>query len=246
MPTKSEIKLITGLKDKKRREDAGLFLAEGEKVVRELLLAGYDQPFTLYALPAFLERLDPSLRSLHQWEEVSATDMQRMSHLQSPPEVMAVVAYKPHAFQPFPVQSWSLMLDGLQDPGNLGTIIRIADWFGIGHIYATADTADCYNPKVVQASMGSLFRVRIMYGPCEQWLLQSPVPIYGTDMEGTSIWQAQHPQPGVIVIGHEGKGIRPAMAASLQQVWSIPRLGKAESLNAGVAAGIILSHLLKA
>jgi TrmH family RNA methyltransferase len=244
MPTASQFKLIQSLKDKKHREEKGLFVAEGVKVVNELLQT-----------PDFIiEKLYSTTDVGIQWgktrlpagihEQVTEQEMRRMSLLQTPSSVLALVKMPPSSFLDFPKNQWSLLLDGIQDPGNLGTIIRLADWFAIEHIYATEDTADSFNPKVVQASMGSIFRVKVMYGPCQEWLTKSAAPVYGTAMQGTSIWQEQKVAPGILVIGNEGKGIRSEVGAFMNTVFSIPKLGKAESLNAGVATGILLSHLL--
>jgi TrmH family RNA methyltransferase len=246
MPTASQFKLIQGLKDKKHREENQLFVAEGIKLVNELLQTPGFVVEKIFAtgdkgLSKELTDLSPSI-----YEQVSERDMQRLSMLQTPSTVLALVKMPNRAFISFPENKWSLLLDGIQDPGNLGTIIRLADWFGIENIYATEDTADCFNPKVVQASMGSIFRVRVMYGTCQQWLAQAQVAVYGTGMQGKSIWQTGPLHPGILAIGNEGKGIRNEVGAYIKNVLSIPKLGQAESLNAGVATGILLSHLLAA
>lgn len=246
MPTASQFKLIQGLKDKKHREENQLFVAEGIKVVNELLQTQGFEIEKIYVtsetgLSNGLTDLPPGV-----YESVSDKDMQRLSLLQTPSTVLALVKLPNRSFLGFPENKWSLLLDGIQDPGNLGTIIRVVDWFGMENIYATEDTADCFNPKVVQASMGSIFRVRVMYGPCQQWLSQAKVPVYGTGMQGNSIWQTGPLPPGILVIGNEGKGIRDEVGAYINNVLSIPKLGRAESLNAGVATGILLSHLLAA
>jgi RNA methyltransferase, TrmH family len=244
MPTVSQFKLIQSLKDKKRREEHGLFVAEGTKVVQELLQSTAFPIQKLYftsetGLEQELAKVPAGLL-----ESVSEKDMNRMSLMQTPGSVLALVNQPSYSFTAFPDNQWSLLMDGIQDPGNLGTIIRLADWFGINSIFATTDTADCFGPKVVQASMGSLFRVKVIYGSCNLWLQEAKVPIYGTAMQGKSIWQHQHVPPGVLVIGNEGKGIREEVGTHICSVFSIPRLGQAESLNAGVATGIILSHLM--
>jgi len=244
MPTVSQFKLIQSLKDKKRREEQGLFVAEGIKVVQELLHStGFPIQKLYFTSGSGIEQ-DLAKMPVALQELVSEKDMERMSLLQTPGSVLALVKQPSYSFSGFPEKQWSLLLDGIQDPGNLGTIIRLADWFGINNIFATPDTADCFGPKVVQASMGSLFRVKVTYGACNLWLQEARVPIYGTAMQGRSIWQQQQVPPGVLVIGNEGKGIRDEMGTHISTVFSIPRLGQAESLNAGVATGIILSHLL--
>lgn len=245
MPTASQFKLIQGLKDKKHREECGLFVAEGIKIVKELLEAPEFRVEKVYATSSLYREWNAEKLPAGIYELVSEPEMRRMSLLQTPASVLALVKLPARSFRSFASNTWSLLLDGIQDPGNLGTIIRLADWFGIQNIYATEDTADCFNPKVVQATMGSIFRVHVMYGPCQQWLQQqSTVPVYGTAMQGKSIWQQQKVLPGVLVIGNEGKGIRPEVGAHISTVFTIPKIGHAESLNAGVATGIMLSHLL--
>jgi TrmH family RNA methyltransferase len=244
MPTASQFKLIQGLKDKKHREENGLFVAEGVKLVSELLLATGFSIEKVYGTSAAAIQTEIDQLPAGKYETVTEQEMQRMSLLQTASSVLALVKLPAQSFLDFPANQWSLLLDGIQDPGNLGTIIRLADWFGIENIYATEDTADCFNPKVVQASMGSIFRVKVMYGPCGQWLQKCALPIYGTAMQGESIWQQHNVIPGILVIGNEGKGIREEVGSFVTSVFSIPKIGKAESLNAGVATGIILSHLL--
>lgn len=243
MLNRNEIKQIQLLKSKKHRQESGLFVAEGGKVIHELLTSTNYPSVQLYAIESFIKK-QPSWPIHIKVREVSEADMQRISQLQTPSEVLAVISEPSYPFQPIVAHKWSLLLDGIQDPGNLGTIIRLADWFGIGHIYATTDTANCYNPKVVQASMGSLFRVQLHYGPCETWLKACDVPIYAAALAGDNIWQLTNIQPGVLIIGHEGQGIRTSLMQLATKSVTIPRLGAAESLNAGVATGILMSHLL--
>lgn len=244
MLSKNVFKYIQSLKLKKHRDEEQRFIAEGPKVISELLMSTAFRPARVYSLPAYAEanrKNDPDV----EWHEVSEAELERLSLLQAPQQALAVAPTLYHPFAGFQPGTWSIMLDGIQDPGNLGTIIRIADWFGVSHIYATPDTADCYNPKVVQASMGSLFRVKMHYGDCSGWLADAKVPVYGTAMQGESIWTFAKPEPGILIIGNEGKGMRPEIRGQLTTALTIPRIGHAESLNAGVATGIILSHLLK-
>ena len=148
------------------------------------------------------------------------------------------------SFISFEKDKWLLMLDGIQDPGNMGSIIRIADWFGIAAIYCAPGTADIYNPKVVQAAMGSLLRIQVYYGPCENWLQDCDLPVYATLLEGADVFSATPLPPGIVIIGNEGKGIRPEMLSHVSQTLTIPKIGHAESLNAAVATGIVIAQLV--
>jgi RNA methyltransferase, TrmH family len=139
----------------------------------------------------------------------------------------------------------SIMLDTIQDPGNLGTIIRCADWFGISQVFCSTDCADAWNIKVVQATMGSIARVQVAYGSLEQWLEQAAdIPTYAAVLEGTDLRKHPHINEGIIIIGNESKGISDAVLARCSNRITIPRHGQAESLNAAVATGIILSHII--
>ncbi|MDP4151167.1 MAG: RNA methyltransferase, partial [Bacteroidota bacterium] len=141
--------------------------------------------------------------------------------------------------------SLSLLLDGIQDPGNLGTILRIADWFGIRQVACSTDCADVFNAKTVQSTMGSICRVGVMYGDLPALVARYPgLPVFGATLEGRSVYEMERPGKGMIVIGNESKGIRPELLAAIRVPVTIPRIGSAESLNAAVATGIILSHLV--
>ncbi len=244
MLSKNEIKYIQSLKAKKQRLQERLFIAEGTKLVTELLFAKQFRPVKVYAIESFFAANQTEIAGIEK-EIISDEELLRISLLQHPQEALALVPITDLPFVPFEKGKWSLLLDGIQDPGNLGTILRIADWFGLEHVYATNDTAEMYNPKVVQASMGSIFRVKMHYGNCSEWLRQTDAPVYAADMNGTSIWQIGKAEPGVLIIGNEGKGISADISLAANQTISIPRLGNAESLNAGVATGILLSHLLQ-
>jgi TrmH family RNA methyltransferase len=245
MLSKNEIKYIQSLKAKKQRREMGVFVVEGSKSILELLSNNRYVPEIVYGTESFFAQTPEGLVSHVPHKIISEEDLQSISFLQTPQHSLALVKMVDHPFEPFAKNTWSLMLDSLQDPGNLGTIIRIADWFGIENIYASEDTAEVYNPKVVQASMGSIFRTKVMYGNCEQWLTKYKPNCYVATMQGQSVWSLPVMLPGVIVIGNEGRGVSATISALATQHISIPKLGYAESLNAGVAAGIILSHLLQ-
>jgi TrmH family RNA methyltransferase len=239
MLSKSEAKYIQSLCHKKQRQEEGLFIAEGPKLLEELISSNY-QIHKLYALGDFIAN---NKQQLDNMVEVSEAELEKISSLQSPNKVLAIVQQK-EALMPNIAGKMSLMLDGIQDPGNLGTIIRIADWFGIGNIICSHDTAELYNPKVIQSTMGSFVRVNVWYGQLEEFLSSNQVPVYGTLLRGKSIYEMDKPKEAVLVIGNEGKGIREDVLPFVKHPVTIPRMGGAESLNAAVATGIILSHLV--
>lgn len=238
------IKDIQSLRDKKSRDAAGLFVAEGPKIVAELLAAAPGQVHRIYAVNDWAAEHAESLSSL-PLEIVDEPLLQRISHLQTPNKVLAVLKmFK--GVQPTSTDQWCIYLDTIQDPGNLGTIIRLADWFGVPHVVCSGGTADMYNPKVVQSTMASLARVNIWYDREDSWLAQQQAPVYAAALEGISLYEAGSLQPGIIMIGNESKGLRHELLERATQKITIPRIGSAESLNAAVATGIILSHLVGA
>jgi RNA methyltransferase, TrmH family len=173
---------------------------------------------------------------------VADFEMEKISALSHPAPVVAVV-HKPEKLAfPFSSHGWNLVLDGLQDPGNLGSIIRIADWFGLPAIWCSPDCADAFNPKVVQATMGSLCRVKVLYEDIEALLANAKLPVLVADMEGTPFNEV-HEKAGVLIIGSEGHGVREMVKKKVSGQITIPRIGGAESLNAAVAAGILVSRL---
>ncbi len=237
MISKNNIKYIQSLHLKKRRDEENIFVAEGPKIVSELLNSTLNIR-QIYATEAnWLQSYKGSLKV----EEISAAELKQISSLETPNQVLALVEKKPvNSIIP----GLAVMLDGIQDPGNLGTIIRIADWFGIEHIIASKDTADEYNPKVIQATMGSLFRVNITYTDLDVFLKDTKHKVYAAMLNGNNIQQHSTIKEGIILIGNESKGIREYLHPYISEKITIPAHGKAESLNAGVALGIILSHLI--
>ena len=230
MLLKNQIKWVHSLELKKNRKKEGLFVAEGPKVVGDLLRAGY----VARSIFSTTERPNAQL--------ITDDELRKLSFLQHPQEVLAVFEI-PHNSSLFTLHSsLSLALDGVQDPGNLGTIIRIADWFGIQTIYCSEDTADCYNPKVVQATMGSLAHVHIIYTDLEALLQSVHCPIYGTLLDGQNIYQQQLSNEGIIVMGNEGNGISPAIRQLVTHKLLIPNYNPssetAESLNVAIATAI--------
>lgn len=237
MLSKNELKYIQSLCQKKQRTSERLFLAEGTKLVAELLEAGYPIK-NIYALESWAAPL-PDLPITR----ISPIELEKISTLQTPNQVVVVAEQREPTGEPVLKNKLTLVLDGIQDPGNLGTIIRIADWFGIDQIIASNDTVELYNPKVIQATMGSFLRVKIWYRELEELLTTINVPVYGALLNGTSMYATKPPKEALLVIGNESKGIRENILPYIKHAITIPRTGKAESLNAAVATGILLAHL---
>ncbi|MBC2839019.1 RNA methyltransferase [Robiginitalea sp. SC105] len=231
MVAKSELKLIRSLHQKKYRTREGLFLAEGVKLVGELLGAGMEA-YSLYST-------DPG--EFPGAREISENDLKKASALVQPNKVIGVFRI------PDPVSlsldGWALALDGVRDPGNLGTIIRLCDWFGIPELLCSPDTVDCYNPKVLQATMGSVARVRIAYQPLPETLDACGLPVYGASMDGSPVGSGTAVQPGILVMGSESHGLSGAVRDRLSQTWAIPAYGQAESLNVATATAILLYEI---
>jgi TrmH family RNA methyltransferase len=239
MVTKSELKYIQSLSDKKVRLETGCFIAEGVKLVGEMIAAGYPLK-AVYALDSW-ESPDATL----EVTRIEAFELEKMSMLQTPNQVLAV-AMMPQKKETLNLAGpLTIVLDGIQDPGNMGTIIRTADWFGITQIVASEDTVDVYNPKVIGATMGSFMRVSVTYKNLADWMPTIKLPVYGALLEGENVFTIKTPQKGLLVIGSEGKGIRENILDFITHPVTIPKIGDAESLNAGIAAGIIVAQLTR-
>ena len=239
MVTKSELKYIQSLSDKKVRLETGCFIAEGVKLVGEMIAAGYPLK-AVYALDSW-ESPDATL----EVTRIEAFELEKMSMLQTPNQVLAV-AMMPQKKETLNLAGpLTIVLDGIQDPGNMGTIIRTADWFGITQIVASEDTVDVYNPKVIGATMGSFMRVSVTYKNLADWMPTIKLPVYGALLEGDNVFTIKTPQKGLLVIGSEGKGIRENILDFITHPVTIPKIGEAESLNAGIAAGIIVAQLTR-
>lgn len=246
MISKNKIKYIRSLELKKNRNKEGVFVAEGHKVVDDLLAL---QPALLIVATAEWLK-GKQLGAETEVIEITDEELKKVSFLQHPQQVLAVfrqdqaTAIDSFGFSGIDTTELSLALDGVQDPGNLGTIIRIADWFGIIHIYCSQDTADVYNPKVVQATMGSIARVKVEYGNLLGLVesLSADVPVYGTLLDGENIYQQPLENRGLIVMGNEGKGISPALAQKVNRRLLIPNFPEgrptADSLNVAIATAI--------
>ncbi len=243
MLSKSEIKDIQSLRHKKSRQDAGLFIAEGPKIIGELIRLIPQQVKRVYGLEKWMVENKQMLTNLDS-EIISEVELERLSQLQTPNEVIGVFYHFENA-EPDAGTGIHLYLDAIQDPGNFGTIIRIADWFGIKNIVCGEGCADVYNIKVVQASMASMARVNVFYDEALNWLEKQSLTKYAADLDGESIYHVSNINDGVLVIGNESKGIQPSILKMIDKKITIPKIGAAESLNAAVATGIILSHLVR-
>ena len=237
MITRAEILDIKSLATKQGREDLGAFIAEGEKLVGEIRNSSLRIRRILQTKPIFADG-----------ELISEKEMERISQLKSANSVLAIVELPKHKLAlADPTKNLVLCLDRIQNPGNLGTIIRLADWFGISDIVCSEDTADCFNPKVVQATMGAILRVRVHYINLAKWLSSHKgATIYGTFLEGKNIYSAKLETSGVIVMGNEGQGISDEVAKCVSHKLLIPpspadRCGS-ESLNVAVATAVICSE----
>ncbi|MBP6687530.1 MAG: RNA methyltransferase [Lacibacter sp.] len=242
MLSKNEIKYIQSLGHKKRRDEERLFLMEGSKMVAELLEHYPSQIVRLYATGIFFEQ-NPPAKEIQQHHLVSEDELARISQLQTPNQVMALVHYLPDEEIIPASNEWTLALDGIRDPGNMGTIIRLADWFGIHTIICSPDCADIYNPKVVQATMGSIMRVSVVEKELTGFLAAQQLPIVGAVLGGEELSSFEFPEGGILVIGNESNGIRDEVIQLLKEKLMIPRFGDAESLNAAVATSIFLWEL---
>ena len=240
MLSKSRLKYIQSLHHKKFRDENRAFLAEGTKMVEEALQFAADALLEAYATPEWLsEHAHIFKQAAVTCQEVSEADMQRMSSLHTPPGVLMLLRMPEPAVHAFP--GLTLLLDGVQDPGNLGTIIRTADWFGIRHIVCGTGTADVFNPKVVQATMGSIFRVQLIYRPLLNFLdAHAETPVVVAHLDGQTLPKTALPLPAFLVIGNESKGVSDVITDRASLKISIPGSGQTESLNAAVAAAILM------
>jgi TrmH family RNA methyltransferase len=237
MVSKNQIKLITSLQQKKYRNTNKLFFAEGVKVIQELLQSNFE-----------LEHLYSTLNDFEEVSKVKKTliddsDLKKISALSTPNSCLAV--FKIPVEKDKIESGLILALDSIRDPGNLGTILRLCDWFGINQLLCSKETVDIYNPKVVQATMGSIARVNVNYVDLNAFITQTKLPIFGTFMDGENIYKTSLPQEGIIVMGNEANGISAELEELVQNRLTIPRFGdiqKTESLNVATATAIVLSE----
>ncbi|WP_394676456.1 TrmH family RNA methyltransferase [uncultured Sphingobacterium sp.] len=243
MLSKAQISLITSLQNKKYRKQHGLFIVEGIKSVMEFISSSYEVESIFYTDDANTKvgKISHNIKS----HELTETEFQKISALKSPQGILALVKLPlQQKIVPSDLKNkFSLVLDDVQDPGNLGTIIRTAEWFGIEHIICSIGTVDAYNPKVVQATMGSLARLQIHYTDLTDFIPATGLKVYGALLDGQSIYQTVWAKEGLIVMGNEGNGISDEIIALIDQAVTIPRLGQAESLNVAVATTIFCSEI---
>lgn len=237
MLTKNQIKFISNLKNKKHRQESGLFVVEGIKGVREFLDSNYEleQVYTLEVLDF--------LNQKNKVTQISEQELQKISTQITPNTCLGV--FKMRQIKEVLIGGIQIALDGISDPGNLGTIIRLCDWFGVSDLICSENCVDVYNPKVVQASMGSLARVQVVYKNLLEFLPNVKVPVYGTFLEGESIYKAKLPKDAFIVLGNEANGISQEVKSLITHFITIPRFGalqQTESLNVATATAITLSE----
>ncbi len=244
MLVKSQVKYIQSLSQKKQRDEEGLFVAEGPKIINEFLQAPNLPLRLLFATQPWMDEnpaLAASLRK-DQVELITESELERISFLTTPNQVLAL--FEKPEFPPLTGKQLILVLDRIQDPGNLGTIIRCADWFGIRQVVCSPETADVFSPKVVQSTMGSLTRVQLVYTDLSAFLQTYTAPVFAALLEGKPVKEMGKQAEGAILIGNESKGIHPDLLKGKNLIpVTIPRIGAAESLNAAVATGILLSQL---
>lgn len=239
MISKAQIKLIKSLHQKKNREQMNLFIAEGKKLVDELQQSPAIEVVHVYASGSYYGN--------KPFTKITEEEMKKISALTTPPNILAVCHIPPeNTFIPDLQSELALALDGIRDPGNLGAIIRIADWFGIKHIFCTPECVDAYNPKVVQASMGSIARIGLDYKHLRNVLqecTEKNIPVYGAKLDGVNMLQKQLTVNGLLVIGNESNGISPELSKYITQPVKIPGYGGgAESLNAAMATAILCAE----
>lgn len=237
MVSKNQIKLITSLQQKKYRNTNKLFFAEGVKVIQELLQSNFELEH-LYSTQHDFEEVSNSKKTL-----IDDNDLKKISALSTPNTCLAV--FKMPVEKNIIESGLIVALDSIRDPGNLGTILRLCDWFGINQLLCSKETVDIYNPKVVQATMGSIARVNVNYLDLNTFIAQTKLPVFGTFMDGENIYKTKLPQEGIIVMGNEANGISGELEKLIQNRLTIPRFGdiqKTESLNVATATAIILSE----
>ena len=251
MISKNKIKHIHSLALKKNRKAEGVFVAEGPKTVGDILVRQKAQ--TIVATDEWIGEHRDEANRTEELIAVTEEELAKVSLQQNPQQVLAVFRQTEQELTPQSVaDKLALALDGVQDPGNMGTIIRIADWFGIDTIVCSHDTADVYNPKVVQATMGSIARVKVVYTSLPHLLdsLPDDFPVFGTLLDGDNIYTKSLPRHGIIVMGNEGKGISPEMRSRINRKLLIPTFAttpdKADSLNVAVATAIVCSEFRRA
>ncbi|MFA7273578.1 MAG: RNA methyltransferase [Crocinitomicaceae bacterium] len=232
--SKNKIKHLRSLRLKKNRDLEQSFLIEGEKMVLEAVAEYASLIQEIYVLKE--SNLNIHFPAIF---EISTSESEQISSFKTPNKCLALLKYPKIEPQ---IENFTLVLDQIQDPGNLGTIIRLADWYGLSKIVCSNDTVDCFNPKVIQASMGSIFRIQLEYVDLENYLKAAQKPIFGALLNGENVYKTNLPDEAILIMGNEGNGISDTIQQFISHQLTIPRFGKAESLNVASATGILLSE----
>lgn len=242
MFTKNQAKLIKSLQDKKNRVELGLFLVEGEKSVLELLNSDFETDLILTTNEFFDKFGDKIREKSKSYEIVAQFELEKVGTFTTNDSALAVVKQKNN--KPFNIKEDEIVLalDEIKDPGNLGTIIRIADWYGIKNIVASKETVDFYNPKVVTATKGSFTRVNIFYTDLKDFISVQKIPVLGAFLDGDNIHKFKFPSGGIILMGNESNGVNKELEKLITKKITIPSYGKAESLNVAIATAVILDN----
>jgi RNA methyltransferase, TrmH family len=245
---KTTAKYIQSLYHKKFRDEHGVFVIEGPRIVNEFIRFAPDLINDIYAIDSWMDEHKDLLRNIvsSKLKVITADELKKISSLTTPNQVLSLVRKRESNLNPLITSKITLLLDGIRDPGNMGTIVRIADWFGIGNMVCSTDCADLYNPKVVQSTMGSMLRVNVIYEDPANFIRRSqPIVVIASTLDGEDLYKTRPVSEALLLVGNESAGIRKELLELSNHTITIPRKGGAESLNAAVATGIILSHLLK-
>lgn len=244
MISKTRLKDFASYRQQRKCQEEDVFVVEGVKMAQEALSAGVPVR-ALCGTAAWLQSNASRLQGIDCFE-VGENELERLSSMRCPNEVWMLVTRQPISLFPKDEQGLVLLLDHLQDPGNMGTIIRTADWFGIRSIVCSTDCVDCYNPKVVQSTMGAIFRTHILYCDLVQWIETYQRPVYGAVLDGDDMRHVPLTRPAALVIGNESRGISPSVQQMLTHRLSIPNYGgTCESLNASVATAILCAEFYR-
>ena len=247
MLTNNKIKLIKSLDKKRERVEAGCFVVEGEKMVRELLMSRFET-IEVFAVQQYIDELPANLKRKAEISAISERDLERISFLKTPNKAVAL-AKLPEKRTPADLRGLSIALDNVQDPGNLGTIVRTAAWFGIANVFCSPDTVDVYNPKVIQSTMGAIFKVNVTYCDLAELAAtarKAGIPMFGTRLDGENLYAAKLPNDAIVVMGNESKGLSAEISALMDSNLKIPSYAPPtsdmESLNVAVATAIVCAE----
>ena len=247
MLTNNKIKLIKSLDKKRERIESGCFVVEGEKMVRELLMSRFET-IEVFAVQQYIDELIANLKRKAEITAISEHDLERISFLKTPNKAVAL-AKLPEKRTPADLRGLSIALDNVQDPGNLGTIVRTAAWFGIANVFCSPDTVDVYNPKVIQSTMGAIFKVNVIYCDLAELAAtarKAGIPMFGTRLDGKNLYAAKLPKDAIVVMGNESKGLSAEISALMDSNLKIPSYAPPtsdmESLNVAVATAIVCAE----